>query len=171
MFERMENRDKDPNGTIDETLSFYDYYDKVSAIRWLEDSVLNRIVTMFDTENSLPDSIPEKELFKITMRRGKGCVSDVKDTLVVNKCSYIPPLDMYRHGTKLRVVNPWGMNVPGKPWEETASTTLNKDYTIGVDCVKLVNDPLEIGVLPIIWKYGVFLTELELSYLNFLFRL
>lgn len=132
--------------------NIYDFTDKVSCVNDFIDNTLNRTLTMF-TYKGLPDTIPETELEFILQVDGGGIVTETSKGLMALWGGFAPPYDGYYRPTKIIITNPY---IPQAD---------NKTYTFGVDCVRIKNDPLCKGLMPIIRKYGALLTETELSIL------
>lgn len=135
----------------------YDVRNKLNAVQYYIDIMLNRTLSMFKYEN-LPDTLPEIELERILQVNGYGIITKDNDgNLVALWGGYAPPLDVYYRYKKIIVNNPWA--------------NINKEFEIGKDCVLIRNDALSKGLMPIFKKYGTFLTEaditLYLSTINF----
>lgn len=131
-----------------EAISIYDFNDKDRCINEFEDNMLNRTLTMF-TYHGLPDSLPEDDLELIIQCKGYGIVTEHSGDLVALWGGFAPPYNVYYKPTRVLVVNPWA--------------DINKEYTIGKDCVLIKNDPLCRGLIPIMNKYGSFQTEVDIT--------
>lgn len=127
----------------------YDVRNKLNSVQYYVDIMLNRTLTMFEYEN-LPDTIPERELEKILQINGYGIMAkDNEGNLVALWGGFAPPMDVYYRPTQVIVNNPWAK--------------INKTFKIDEDCVLFRNDPLCKGLLPILKKYGTFLTESDIT--------
>lgn len=132
--------------------SYYNFKEKTKCLNEYTDNQLNRTVTMFKWKN-LPDSIPEREMELITQTGGYGIFAKGNNgELLFLWGNFAPPLNAYYMPTKILVTNPWA--------------NINKEFTIGEDCVLMRNDPLNTGLLPIIRKYGVLDVESNISLKN-----
>lgn len=132
--------------------NLYDFKNKVRCINDFTDNTLNRTLTMFTYEN-LPDTLPERELELILQTYGKCIITkDNNDNIVALTGNYASPLNIYYQPTKMLVNNPWG--------------DINKEFTFNKDCVLVRNDPLDKGLLNIIWKYGAMDIESNITFKN-----
>lgn len=128
--------------------NIYNFRDKVENVEYFIDLMLNRTLTMFKYKN-LPKSLPERELEKILQINGYGIITEHNGELVALWGGWAPPLNVYYQYTKVLVNNPWA--------------NINKEFTIGEDCVLIRNDPLYTGLIPILKKYGSFISETDLT--------
>lgn len=126
----------------------YDVRNKIKNVQYFVDIMLNRTLTMFEY-NGLPDSLPERELELLLQINGYCILTKHNEELVALWGGFAPPMDVYYRPTKCIVNNPWAK--------------INKEFTFNEDCVLMRNDPLNKGLLPIMKKYGTFLTESELT--------
>lgn len=157
-----------PDNIEDKVLDFYNYYDKACCVKRIENDILKKTLRFFKY-SGLPTSMPERNIELILQREAFGIIPTEGD-IVMLRGGFAPPHNVYQESTKVIVNNPYGLIVPGKPLpQEGTDVHLNKTFTIGEDCVLVRNDPLYEGMLPFIWKYGVFITEAELTLLNILF--
>lgn len=132
--------------------NMYDFKNKVRCINDFTDNTLNRTLTMFTYEN-LPDTIPERELELLLQTHGKCIIAKDNDgNLVALWGNYAPPLNVYYQSTKILVNNPWA--------------NISKEFTINDDCILVRNDPLDKGLLDIIWKYGALDGEANITFKN-----
>lgn len=128
----------------------YDYRNKLDAVNYFIETILNKTVTMF-RYNNLPDSLPERELELILQINGYGIITEHEDQLVALWGGFAPPYDIYYRPTKVLVNNPWAK--------------INKEYEIDKDCILVRNDPLNRGLMPILNKHGVILAEADITLL------
>ena len=140
---------------------YFDFEDKVAAVNYYADSMLNKTITMF-TYNNLPDSLVEREIELMLQTGGKCIVTEWDGELVALEGNYAPPNDVYYRPTHFIVANPWA-NINHE--FELVNRYLVKTETTGEHkpAVLLRNDPLDRGLLPIIHKYGALLTEVDLT--------
>lgn len=159
---------KDPMEIEDNVLDFYNYYDKACCVQRIENDILKKTLRFFKY-GGLPESMPERNIELILQKDAFGIVPTEGD-IVLLRGGFAPPHNVYNENTKIIVNNPYGLIVPGKPVPEDGTDTyLQKTFTIGEDCILVRNDPLYEGMLPFIHKYGVFITESELTLMNILF--
>lgn len=121
---------------------------KLWGVQYNIDIMLNRTLTMFRYTN-LPESLPERELEKILQINGYGILTEHEGELVALWGGWAPPMDVYYMYKNVLVNNPWAK--------------INRTYEIGKECVLVRNDPLNKGLIPILRKYGTFITETELT--------
>lgn len=103
---------------------------------------------MFDYEG-LPDSIPKRELEHMLQVNGNVFVTKVDDKLYAFTGGEGGPLDEYYRPTIYTVANPY--------------LNISKEYRIGVDGVRVLNDSEEMGLMPIIGKYAAMICDAENS--------
>lgn len=140
---------------------YFDFEDKVSAVNYYADTMLNKTITMFQY-NNLPDSLVEREIELMLQTGGKCIVTEWDGELVALEGNYAPPNDVYYRPTHFIVANPWA-NINHE--FELVNRYLVKTETSGEHkpAVLIRNDPLDRGLLPIIHKYGALLTEVDLT--------
>lgn len=109
---------------------------------------LNKLQSMFEYKN-LPDTIPQKWLEFYLMTNGNVFVTKDKDKLYCFTGGLGGEPDAYYQPTLYVVSNPY--------------LKLSKEYDINNDGVLIRNDTLMTGLLPIIQKYGVLLTETDIT--------
>lgn len=141
---------------------YLDIRDKVAGVNYYTDTMLNKTVTMFKY-NNLPDSLPERDMELMIQTDGKAIVTEWNDTLIALDGNYAPPLDNYYRSGYFIVANPWSdINHTFK--------LVNRDVLIKNElpgdhapAILLRNDPLERGLIPIMWRFGSLLTETDLT--------
>lgn len=131
----------------------YDYFkgflkDKDKAVNFYIDNYLDKLQSMFHYEN-LPDTIPEKELECLLMENGNCFVTKVNEKLYALDGVSGGELDEYSRPTLYTVSNPY--------------LNISESYKIGIDGILVKNDYKETGLLPLIGKYAVLLTDSELT--------
>lgn len=110
--------------------------------------MLNRTRRMFKWD-TLPDTIPERNLELLLQTNGHVCVAEHDGKLYAFAGSFGGEPNEYYMPTLYVVSNPY--------------LKISKTYKIGEDCVIIPNDSLHIGLLPLISKYGNFLSKTELT--------
>lgn len=109
---------------------------------------LIRLQSLFEYKN-LPDSIPSKYLELFLQMNGNVCIARVDGDLYALVGSYGGEPDAYYLPLDYVVANPY--------------LKLSKTYKRDVDCIVIQNDPLMVGVLPLLHKYNTQMAENELS--------
>lgn len=122
--------------------------DKDTAIRTFIDTSLTKTQQIFRYEN-LPDTIPQSELEKLLQTKGHCVIVKEGGNLYALHGGFSGEVDVYNNPTEYTVAN--------------VALKLSKTYKIGVDCVLMKNDHRKVGMLPIIQKYGVLMTDSEIS--------
>lgn len=122
--------------------------DKDTAVNHYIDNYLTKTQSMFVYEN-LPDSIPQGELEHLLQVNGNCFVTKVGDVLYAFTGNAGGSLDVYYRPTQYIVANP--------------ALNLNKTYEIGKDGVLFKNDYYMNGLLPLIGKFAVLLTDSNIS--------
>lgn len=141
---------------------YFDFEDKVSAVNYYVDTILNKTLTMFRYEN-LPDTLPERELELLLQTVGKCIVTEWEGDLIALDGNYAPANDVYYRPTHFIVANPWAkINEEFKlvNCDVLAKTEVDREYP---EAILFRGDPLDRGLLPIIHKYGAMLTEVDLT--------
>ena len=99
--------------------------------------------------SGLPETIPQDKLEHILQTRGKAFITDVNGNLYALKCTHSGDQDVYGDSKNVLVNN--------------IALNYNKELVKDKDGVLITNDLLEIGLLPILYKYGAMLTDCEIS--------
>ena len=133
----------------------YNYFqsltkNKDKAVNYFITNTLNKTQSMFFYKN-LPSTIPQNELESILQRNGFAFFTKVENDFFVFDGGLGGELDMYYRPTKITVANPF--------------LNLSKEYDIfnDKDGVLIKNDFYLNGLLPIIGKYAVLLTDTGIS--------
>ena len=131
----------------------YNYFqrltkDKDTAVKYYIDSTLNKTISMFHYEN-LPDTMPATELERILQIGGNAFITEVEGKIYALSGSAGGENDVYNNPTKYTVANP--------------ALNIAKEFTIGEDGILIKNDFLQSGLLPVIGKYAVLLTDVGIS--------
>lgn len=109
---------------------------------------LDRCYSMFEYKN-LPESIPQKNLELYLLTQGQAYVTEVNGELLALNGTLSGELNQYYEYTQYIVVNPY--------------IKLDKVYDIEKDGVLCLSDSMMSGILPLLNKYGVLLSEMDLS--------
>lgn len=112
------------------------------------DDMLIKINQMFHYEN-LPESVPKRILEKFLCESGYCIFTKYNDKFVILQGGLGGELNEYYEYTKCIVVNPY--------------LKLNKEFTIGEDCVLVRNDSRMKGLLNTLSRYGVLCGDCEIS--------
>lgn len=134
----------------DITYKFYQSLikDKDRSVNAYIEDYLTKTQSMF-AYNGLPETIPVDELENILQVNGCCFVTDVDGSLYALSGSQGGELDAYYRPTEFIVANPY--------------LKLTRSYKIGEDGVLFKNDFYCNGLLPIIGKYAVLLTDSGIS--------
>lgn len=122
--------------------------DKGKAVDSYVRYMLVRTQAMFEYQG-LPDTIPQSKLEYLLQTKGSCFVTEVEGKLYALSGNAGGELDVY-----------------GDPTQYTVSNTalkLTKTYDIEKDGVLMRNDAFEVGLLPLLQKYGALLAENTLS--------
>lgn len=122
--------------------------DKNEALDNFIFSAINKMQSMF-TYTGLPDTIPQKWLEYYLMTNGNAFITKVNGDLYAFVGGLGGVYDAYYQPTKCIVNNPY--------------LNFNKDLEVDKDGVLIRNDTLMIGMLPTLRKYGVLLTESDIT--------
>ena len=126
----------------------YDYKNKQTNIRNLNNYMLDRTLKMFEYEG-LPDTIPAKELERILQTQGYAFFTEVKGELYALWGGLGGELDAYYQPTTITIANPW-LNF-------TKTLDINKDGVI------MNNDDMKMGLQPLYDKYHTLLVENDIT--------
>lgn len=122
--------------------------DKDTAINTFIETSLVKTQQIFAYEN-LPETIPQSELEKLLQVYGHCIIVNEGGELYALTGGFSGENDVYNNPRFYTVSN--------------VALNLYKTYEIGVDCVLIKNDFYKVGMLPTIQKYGVLLTDGEIS--------
>lgn len=111
-------------------------------------NMLSKTAQMFEYDG-LPDSIPKRELERMLQVNGNVFITKVNDELYAFTGGEGGELDAYYRPTIYTVANPW--------------LNLSKEYRIGVDGIRVLNDSEGMGLMPILNKYAVLISDAETS--------
>ena len=136
------------NKTITYDLAQKYVKDKDTAIQTFIETSLDKTQQIFAYEN-LPDTIPQGELENLLQRYGHCIIVKEGGELYAITGGFSGENDVYNKPTEYTVSN--------------VALKLSKTYKIGKDCVLVKNDFNNVGMLPIIQKYGVLMTDGEIS--------
>ena len=122
--------------------------DKDTAIQTFIETSLDKTQQIFAYEN-LPETIPQGELENLLQRYGHCVIVKEGGELYAITGGFSGENDVYNKPRFYTVSN--------------VALKLSKTYELGVDCVLVKNDFNNVGMLPIIQKYGVLMTDGEIS--------
>jgi len=122
--------------------------DKDIAVQFYIDNYSDKCKSMFEYSD-LPDSIPQQVLEEYLQENGNCIFTKVEDVLYIFTGGLGGELDEYYRPTIYTVANP--------------ALKLSKDFKIDEDCILVKNDSRMMGILPLIKKYAVLLTDSELT--------
>lgn len=122
--------------------------DKDTAITTFIETSLDKTQQIFTYEN-LPVTIPQCELEKLLQVNGHCIIAEHENKLYAFTGGFSGENDVYDNPRFYTVSN--------------TALKLCKTFEIGVDCVLVKNDFNTIGMLPVLQKYGVLLTDSEIS--------
>lgn len=123
--------------------------DKDTVTQSFIDSMLNRTAQMF-SYNGLPDTIPQRELELLLQMNGECFITEYNGNLYAFAGGAGGEPDEYYRPTIYTVSNP--------------ALKLSKEYIIGVDGIRMLNDTLHTGILPILMKYAALNCDAVLSF-------
>lgn len=134
----------------DNSYSFYQALtkDKNKSVNYYIDSTLNKTQSMF-YYTGLPDTIPPCELENLLQVYGFAFVTEVDGNLYAFNGGLGGEPNVYYKPTKITVANP--------------ALNLSKEYDIEGEGVLFKNDYLCRGLMPIIGKSAVLLTDCNIS--------
>lgn len=125
-----------------------DVFDREENVRNMNAYMLNRTQSIFEYKN-LPSTIPAKYLELYLQMNGNCCIADVDGSLYALVGGFGGDPDAYYLPVDYVVANPY--------------LHLSKTFKRDVDCIVLMNDPLMVGLLPLLYKYNTQLADNELS--------
>lgn len=139
-------------GRILPSFGTYDIRDKSTMISDYVQYMLNRTSKMF-TWNNLPDTIPQRVLELYLQCNGNVCIYKYENDLYPFVGGLGGEPNAYYMPTLYTIANP--------------ALNLSVNALIDFDCIVIPSDTMYKGLLPLIKKYAVLLTENELSlYVN-----
>lgn len=137
---------RDNFGDFDTASSYV--LDKGKAVDSYVRYMLVRTQAMFEYQG-LPDTIPQSKLEYLLQTRGSCFITEVEGKLYALSGNAGGELDVYGDPTQYTVAN--------------TALNLSKTYDIEKDGVLMRNDAFEVGLLPLLQKYGALLAENTLS--------
>lgn len=124
--------------------TFTSDFDTISNEEVMIRNMLNRTLTMFEYEN-LPKTVPFRDLEIILQTSGSGYFVKVNDEYYITRGNYGGLLNAYYRPKTVNISNPY---IP-----------LNATLEIDVECVKINNDTMEVGLFRTITPYTYLLSE------------
>lgn len=123
--------------------------DKDTVVQSFIDSMLNRTAQMF-SYTGLPDTIPQRELELLLQVNGECFITEYDGNLYAFDGGAGGEPDEYYRPTVYTVANP--------------ALRLSKEYRIGVDGIRVLNDTRHTGIMPILMKYAALNCDAVLSF-------
>lgn len=110
--------------------------------------MLSRTQSMFEYKG-LPDTIPQRELERILQTKGYSFITMIEGNLYALYGGLGGELDVYDNPTQITISN--------------NALKLSQTFDLENDGILIENDAFRIGLLPILKKYAVLLTENTIS--------
>lgn len=126
----------------------YDFKDKNKNIQDYVKYMFIRSMAMFKWHN-LPDTIPQKELERTLQMYGYALIIKHGEKLYVTDAGLGGEVDEYKRPTKANVLIP--------------ALNINQEYTIGDNCLLILNDDMGQGLMSIYARYSSLLAETDLT--------
>lgn len=126
----------------------YDYKAKAKNVMVQNDYMLAKTLSMFEWE-SLPETIPYKELEKILQINGLAFITKVNGVLYALSGTLGGKVDAYNNPTEI-VISNVGLNY-------------NATLDIHKDGVLIFNDDMQMGLIPLFNRYNTFLVENDIN--------
>lgn len=127
---------------------YYDFTDKVRAVRNYVYQMLSRTQEIFDYEG-LPETMPKMYLERYLQRNGVVGIAIVDDRPYIFLGGIGGDIDPYYFPTKFITANP--------------ALEIAKEFTIGKDCAIIRNDSEMQGLMPMCNKYASLLVENDIT--------
>lgn len=122
--------------------------DKDTNVKFFMADMLAKTAQMFEYDG-LPDSMPKRELERMLQVNGNVFVTKVDGDLYAFTGGEGGPLDAYYRPTIYTVANP--------------ALNLSREYTIGVDGIRVLNDSEGMGLIPVLARYACMICDAEMS--------
>lgn len=122
--------------------------DKDTAVTTFIESSLDKTQGIFSYKG-LPDTIPAPELENLLQKYGHCIIAEHEGNLYAFTGGFSGENDVYNNPRFYTVTN--------------VALQLSKVYEFGKDCILIKNDFKKLGMLPILQKYAVLLTDSEIS--------
>lgn len=132
-------------------ISNYNILDKTNSLTTHVRYMLCKTMQIFAYEN-LPPTIPKRELEMMVQQNGFAVATKVNDNLYVFNAGLGGEPDAYDEPTVATIANP--------------ALNYSASLRIGIDCVLIRNDDYNMGLLPLMMKYGTLLVEGEITIRN-----
>lgn len=118
-----------------------------------------RLLKMFKYEN-LPDTIPQEMLEYYLLMNGSCFITKVDDKLYAFVGGFGGEPDVYYRPTRYTVANPALRYSGYSQINDDASTSANdRQFSVGVEGVLVRNDPIWVGMAPLMARYSAMLSE------------
>lgn len=122
--------------------------DKDKSVNFIINQTLQKTQSMFFYKN-LPTSIPQNELEEILQKNGSAFVTKINGVIYALQGGFSGVLNEYYKPTKYIVANPY--------------LNITKEFDIKKDGVLIKNDYYCNGLINLIGKYAVLLTDVNIS--------
>lgn len=126
----------------------YDYKNKESNIESMNDYMLIKTLSMFDY-SGLPDSLNPIELEKMLQKYGYAFITEYENKPYAFIGGWGGKLDVYGNPTEIIITNP--------------NINFNKTLSIVDDGVLIINDDLQLGLIPLFDKFHTLMVENEIT--------
>lgn len=118
-----------------------------------------RVLKMFKYEN-LPETIPQEMLEYYLIMNGSCYITRVNSKLYAFVGGFGGEPDVYYRPTRYTIANPALRYTAYSQIDDDASTTMNdQQFTIGSDGVLIRNDPMWMGLAPMMARYATLMSE------------
>lgn len=132
-------------------ISNYNILDKMNGLRTHVEYALSKTMQIF-AYKKLPPTMPKREIEKMVQLDGFTIVTEVNNNLYGFKAGLGGEPDVYDEPTVANIANP--------------ALNYSASLKIGIDCVLMRNDDYNMGLLPILMKYGTLLVEGDITIRN-----
>ena len=118
-----------------------------------------RLLKMFKYEN-LPDTIPHEMLEYYLLMNGSCFITKVDDKLYAFVGGFGGEPDVYYRPTRYTVANP-ALRYSGylQINDDASSSANDRQFSVGVEGVLVRNDPIWVGLAPLMARYSAMLSE------------
>ena len=132
-------------------ISNYHILDKMNRLKTHVEYMISKTMQIFAYEN-LPPTIPKRELEMLLQQNGFAVITKVNDNLYAFNAGLGGEPDTYYEPTVATIANP--------------APNYSASLQIGIDCVLMRNDDYNMGLLPLMMKYGTLLVEGDITIRN-----
>lgn len=132
-------------------ISNYNILNKTNGLRTHVEYALSKTIQIFAYEN-LPLTMPKRNLEMMAQQDGFTIVTEVNNNLYAFNAGLGGKPDAYDEPTIATISNP--------------ALNYSASLRIGIDCVLMRNDDYNMGLLPLLMKYGTLLVEGDITIRN-----